>query len=292
MDGTVSVSPRAQPAPARRGVLRRLLRHRSGAVGLWLTALFVLLAVVGPWIAPYDPAIPDYTNLSGGVSPTHWLGTDPFGRDTLSRVLAGARYSISIGLSATVIGALVGGLWGLWAGFSGGLVETLSMRLVDIMLAFPGILIAIGLVTLTGPGVGPVIFASALFGVPVFARLTRGSTLAIKERAFIEAAQGLGARGGRVMLRHVLPSVVSPVLVFATLRSGITLLVASGLSFLGLGVQAPAPEWGGMLSDAQLYLTVQPLLAFAPGVSITLAVLGFNLLGDGLRDVLDPTVSE
>jgi glutathione transport system permease protein len=191
-----------------------------------------------------------------------------------------------------VIGALVGGLWGLWAGFSGGLVETLSMRLVDIMLAFPGILIAIGLVTLTGPGVGPVIFASALFGVPVFARLTRGSTLAIKERAFIEAAQGLGARGGRVMLRHVLPSVVSPVLVFATLRSGITLLVASGLSFLGLGVQAPAPEWGGMLSDAQLYLTVQPLLAFAPGVSITLAVLGFNLLGDGLRDVLDPTVSE
>lgn len=288
----VSVAPKTAPGRGRSGAFHRLLRHRSGAIGLWLTTLFVVLAVAGPWIAPYDPATPDYSNLSGGISAAHWLGTDPFGRDTLSRVLAGARYSISIGLSATIIGALVGGLWGLWAGFTGGLVETLSMRLIDVMLAFPGILIAIGLITLTGPGVGPVIFASALFGVPVFARLTRGSTLAIKERAFIEAAHGMGASSWRVMLRYVLPSVVSPILVFATLRSGVTLLIASGLSFLGLGVQPPTPEWGAMLSDAQLYLTVQPLLAFAPGIVITLAVLGFNLLGDGLRDVLDPTVSD
>ena len=286
--GAAAGAPRAR---RRVGVAARLLRHRSGSVGLVVTSIYLLLAVFGPWLAPYDPSAPDYANLNGGISAAHWLGTDPFGRDTFSRVLAGARYSITIGISATLVGALVGGLWGLWAGFAGGIVETLSMRMVDVMLAFPGLLIAIGLVTLTGPGVGPVILASAVFGVPVFARLARGSTLAIKERAFIEAATGLGARRGRIMRRHVLPSIVSPILVFATLRSGVTLLVASGLSFLGLGVQAPAPEWGSMLSDAQLYLTVQPLLAFAPGVTITLAVLGFNLLGDGLRDVLDPTMT-
>jgi len=164
------------------------------------------------------------------------------------------------------------------------------MRLVDVLLAFPGILIAIGLVTITGPGVGPVVFASAVFGVPVFARLARGSTLEVKTRAFIEAANALGMKRLGVMARHVVPQVVAPVLVYATLRSGSTLLVASGLSFLGLGVQAPAPEWGAMLSDAQLWLAVQPLMAFAPGVTITLAVLGFNLLGDGLRDVLDPSI--
>lgn len=289
--------PGGRPAgtPATRSVRRatvlvRLLRHRSGSIGLILTTTFVLLAIAGPWIAPHDPARPNYRNLTAGVQREHWLGTDAFGRDTLSRVLAGARYSISIGLAATVLGALVGGAWGLWSGYAGGRVDGLSMRLVDVMLAFPGILIAIGLVTITGPGVGPVIFASAVFGVPVFARLTRASTMAMKERAFVEAAHALGARGGRVMVRHLLPSVIAPVIVFATLRSGTTLLVASGLSFLGLGVQPPAPEWGGMLSDAQLYLAVQPLMAFAPGIAITLAVLGFNLLGDGLRDVLDPTL--
>ena len=283
----VAARPRTR---RRRGVLARLLRHRSGAVGLVLTSVFVVMAVAGPWIAPYDPAQPNYALLTAGSQPEHWLGTDAFGRDTLSRVLAGARYSITIGLSATLLGALVGGTWGLWAGFAGGWVDSVSMRLVDVMLAFPGILLAIGLVTLTGPGVGPVVLASAVFGIPVFARLTRGSTLAVKERAFVEAAGALGARGGRIMLRHLLPSVIAPVIVFATLRSGSTLLVASGLSFLGLGVQPPAPEWGGMLSDAQLYLSVQPLMAFSPGIAITLAVLGFNLLGDGLRDVLDPTV--
>lgn len=278
------------PGAFSRGVLGRLLRHRSGSLGLVLTVAFAALAVVGPWVAPYDPAIPDYTHLAKGVSGAHWLGTDAFGRDTFSRILAGARYSITIGLAATVIGALVGGAWGLLAGFLGGWFDNLSMRVVDVLLAFPGILIAIGLVTITGPGVGPVILASAVFGIPVFARLARGSTLEVKGRAFIEAANALGVNRPRVMLKHVLPQVIAPILVYATLRSGSTLLVASGLSFLGLGVQAPAPEWGGMLSDAQLWLAVQPLMAFAPGIAITLAVLGFNLLGDGLRDVLDPSV--
>lgn len=292
----VATVPVATTAPQmtgrRRGVLARLLRHASGSIGLFLTVIFVLMAVFGPWLAPYDPAAPDYFNLTAGTTPEHWLGTDAFGRDTLSRVLAGARYSITIGLSATLLGALVGGAWGLAAGFFNGWFDSLSMRLVDVLLAFPGILLAIGLVTLTGPGVGPVVLASAIFGVPVFARLARGSTIGIKERAYIEAATGLGASNNRVMLKHVLPAVIPPVLVFATLRSGSTLLIASGLSFLGLGIRAPTPEWGGMLNEAQLYLAVQPLMAFAPGIAITLAVLGFNLLGDGLRDVLDPTLRE
>lgn len=274
----------------RDGVLWRLLRHKSGAIGLFITCAFLVLAVIGPWITPYDTAAPDYLNLNAPISAEHWLGTDAFGRDTLSRILAGARYSISIGVSATLLGAIAGGLWGLWAGYAGGLVDNISMRLVDILLAFPGLLIAIGLITLTGPGVWPVIFASGLFGVPVFARLARGTVLGLKERVYVEAAQGLGANGMRIMFKHLLPAMIAPILVYATLRSGVTLLVASGLSFLGLGVQPPTPEWGAMLSDAQLYLSIQPLLAFAPGVTITLAVLGFNLLGDGLRDVLDPTL--
>ena len=282
----------ARPVARRRGVLTRLLRHRSGSVGLFLTSIFVLMAVVGPWIAPYDPSAPDYFNLTAGSTPEHWLGTDAYGRDTLSRVLAGARYSITIGISATLIGALLGGAWGLIAGFLGGLFDSVSMRLVDVLLAFPGILLAIGLVTITGPGVGPVVLASAVFGVPVFARLARGAAIGVKQQAFVEAATSMGARNNRVMLKHVLPAVIPSVLVFATLRSGSTLLIASGLSFLGLGIRAPTPEWGGMLNEAQLYLSVQPLMAFAPGVAITLAVLGFNLLGDGLRDVLDPTVRE
>ena len=290
---TVSTAPTApQVTGRRRGALTRLVRHVSGSIGLFLTLVFVLMAIAGPWIAPYDPAAPDYFNLTAGISSEHWLGTDAFGRDTLSRVLAGARYSITIGLSATLLGALVGGAWGLAAGFFSGWFDTLSMRLVDVLLAFPGILLAIGLVTLTGPGVGPVVLASAIFGIPVFARLARGSTIGIKEGAYIEAATGLGASNNRVMLKHVLPAVIQPVLVFATLRSGSTLLIASGLSFLGLGIRAPTPEWGGMLNEAQLYLAVQPLMAFAPGIAITLAVLGFNLLGDGLRDVLDPTLRE
>lgn len=285
---TKGVTPNTQGGS--RNAFSRLLQHRSGALGLTLTLFFIAMALLGPSVAPYDPAQPDYLSLNAPISAEHWLGTDAFGRDTLSRILVGARYSIGIGVSATILGALLGGIWGLLAGYLGGTFGAISMRLVDILLAFPGLLIAIGLITLTGAGVWPVIFASTIFGVPIFARLARGSTLAAKERAYIEAARSLGAGHGRVMLSHIVPAIISPILVYATLRSGVTLLVASGLSFLGLGVQPPTPEWGAMLSDAQLYLTIQPLLAFAPGITITLAVLGFNLLGDGLRDVLDPTL--
>jgi ABC-type dipeptide/oligopeptide/nickel transport system permease subunit len=162
------------------------------------------------------------------------------------------------------------------------------MRIADVLFAFPGLLLAIGFIAISGTGVTPLILASSLFGLPIFARLARGSTLAIKEVAFVEGARGLGAGAGRIMFRHIVPSIIAPLLVYLSLRTGITLLVASGLSFLGLGIQPPTPEWGAMLSEAQLYLSIHPLMAFAPGVAISLAILGFNLLGDGLRDVLDP----
>jgi glutathione transport system permease protein len=250
------------------------------------------MALFGPLVAPFDPSEADYLAINQGISRTHLLGTDNFGRDLFSRILVGARYSIGIGLSASLLGALLGGLWGLWSGFLGGLADNLSMRLVDILLAFPGLLLAIGFIAISGPGVGPVILASSLFGLPIFARLARGSALSLKERVFVEGARSLGAGELRIMFRHILPSMIAPILVYLTLRTGITLLVASGLSFLGLGIQPPTPEWGAMLSEAQLYLPIHPLMAFAPGLVISLAILGFNLLGDGLRDVLDPSLVE
>jgi ABC-type dipeptide/oligopeptide/nickel transport system permease subunit len=277
--------------PAKSNVLTRLLRHRSGAIGLFLSTFFVLLALFGGLFAPYPPAQADYSAINQGISAAHWLGTDNFGRDLLSRILVGARYSIGIGVAASLLGAFVGSLWGLWAGFVSGFWDALSMRLVDVLLAFPGLLLAIGFIAISGPGLVPLILAASLFGLPIFARLARAATLSIKSRTHIEAARTLGARPSRIVFQHILPNMLAPVLVYVSLRTGVTLLVASGLSFLGLGIQPPTPEWGAMLSESQLYLPIHPLMAFVPGTAITLAVLGFNLLGDGLRDVLDPTLS-
>ena len=273
---------------SKRSVFVRLLQHRSGSIGVLLSLGFIFIALFGSWLAPYDPAEADYLAINQSFSSAHWLGTDNFGRDLLSRLLVGAKYSIGIGLSASLLSALIGGLWGLWSGFAGGLIDNISMRFADILFAFPGLLLAIGFIAISGTGVTPLILASSLFGLPIFARLARGSTLTIKELTFVEGARGLGAKRGRIMFKHILPGMVAPILVYLSLRTGITLLVASGLSFLGLGIQPPTPEWGAMLSEAQLYLSIHPLMAFAPGVTISLAILGFNLLGDGLRDVLDP----
>ncbi|HKI59208.1 MAG TPA: ABC transporter permease subunit [Trueperaceae bacterium] len=269
---------------------RRFRRHRSGMVGLSVTLLFVLMAVFGRLLAPYDPAQPDYLHVNAGISAAHWMGTDNFGRDILSRTLTGARYSLGIGVLATVFSSLIGSIWGLLAGYLGGWFDGLSGRVIDIMLAFPGLLLAIGIIAIAGPGFRNVILATTIFGIPIFARLVRGSALALKERAYIEASQALAAGSSRIMFLHVLPNILAPILVYVTLRIGTVILIAASLSFLGLGVQPPTPEWGAMLSEAQLYLAIDPLMAIVPGVAISIAVLGFNLLGDGLRDVLDPRI--
>lgn len=288
---TSSAGSLSKQRSGRQGILVRLLNHRSGAIGLFLSGFFVFVAIFGGFFAPYPPAQADYSAINQGVSSAHWLGTDNFGRDLLSRILVGARYSIGIGVAASLLGAFVGSLWGLWSGFVGGFWDALSMRLVDVLLAFPGLLLAIGFIAISGPGIVPLILAASLFGLPIFARLARGATLSVKSRTHIEAAHTLGARPNRIVFQHILPNMIAPVLVYVSLRTGVTLLVASGLSFLGLGIQPPTPEWGAMLSESQLYLPIHPIMAFVPGTAITLAVLGFNLLGDGLRDVLDPTLS-
>ncbi|HKI55716.1 MAG TPA: ABC transporter permease subunit [Trueperaceae bacterium] len=280
------------PLKERRGhdLWRRFRRHRSGMVGLVLTSVFVLMAVLGPLVSPYDPAQADYLHVNAGISAAHWLGTDNYGRDIFSRTLVGARYSLSIGVLATAFSSLIGSIWGLLAGYLGGWFDALSGRITDIMLAFPGLLLAIGIIAIAGPGFRNVIIATTIFGIPIFARLVRGSALALKERAYIEASEALAASSARIMFLHVLPNILAPILVYITLRIGTVILIAASLSFLGLGVQPPTPEWGAMLSEAQLYLAIDPLMAIAPGVAISVAVLGFNLLGDGLRDVLDPRI--
>ena len=221
--------------------VRRFMRHKSGMFGFVLTSLFVLMALFGPLIAPYNPNQPNYAQIMAGPSMVHLLGTDIFGRDTLSRVLFGARLSLGIGVGATLIGAIIGGLWGLWSGYVGGLWDVLSMRIVDILLAFPGILLAIGIIAITGPGIGPVIIATGIFGIPIFARLVRGSVLAVKERAFIEAARALGSANTRVMFRHLMPSVILPILVYVTLRVGTVILIASGAGTSPGYWPSPAP---------------------------------------------------
>jgi glutathione transport system permease protein len=273
-----------------RDLWRRFRRHRSGMAGLVVTAVFVAMAVLGPYVSPYNPAEADYLHVNAGISAAHWLGTDNYGRDILSRTLVGARYSLSIGVLATAFSSLIGSVWGLLTGYLGGWFDTLSGRLIDIMLAFPGLLLAIGIIAIAGPGFRNVILATTIFGIPIFARLVRGSAIALKERVYIEASEALAASRVRIMFFHVLPNILAPILVYITLRIGTVILIAAALSFLGLGVQPPTPEWGAMLSEAQLYLAIDPLMAIAPGVAISLAVLGFNLLGDGLRDVLDPRI--
>jgi glutathione transport system permease protein len=276
------------PASIRRRPWLRFVRRRTAVAGGIVTALFLLAMLLGDWIRPYSPAAVDYDHTLAPPSRTHLAGTDDFGRDILSRLLIGARYSLGMGLVATSAAAALGSAWGISSAFHGRTFDNFSMRAVDVLLAFPGILLAIAIVAILGPGLVNVVIAVGIFGVPTFARLTRAPALATMGQEYIHAARALGAGNLRIMVRHILPAVMPSILVYFTLRIGATILNASALSFLGLGVQPPTPEWGAMLATARLFLNVAPHLVLAPGIAISLAVLGFNLLGDGVRDALDP----
>ncbi len=292
--GTLTSPAQGLPGLARAGErpwvrsLRRLLRHRGALVGAVILLVIVLTAVFAPVIAPYDPTDVGVGPALQGPTREHLMGTDTFGRDVFSRVVWGAPISIQVGLIAVAISASLGILVGLVAGYYGGWVDNLLMRLVDILLAFPGILLALAIVAVLGISLPNLMIAVGIGGVPSFARLIRGSTLAVKENLYVTVAQALGAPDRTIMFRHILPNVISPIIVYATLRVAFAIIATSSLSYLGLGAKPPTPEWGVMLSDGRDFLRVAPWVATFPGAAIMLTVMAINLLGDGLRDVLDP----
>ncbi len=266
----------------------RLLRNPVAMAGGAVSILLILVAFAAPYIAPYDPVHQDLANSLAGPSMTHLAGTDVHGRDIFSRIIYGTRISLRIGFLGMLLGCVAGVILGLVAGYYGGWWDTVIMRLMDVQLAFPGLLVAICIIAIIGPGLENVILAVGIFSVPLFARVTRGQILSLKEQEFIVAARMLGAQDGRIMLSHLLPNAVAPLLVLCTLRIATAILTAASLSFLGLGAQPPIPEWGAMLSDGRAYLSIAPHVATTPGLAILITVLAFNLLGDGLRDALDP----
>jgi peptide/nickel transport system permease protein len=271
---------------------RRILKSRAAMSGGIIIGLFVALAVLAPALAPYEPLHGRLVDRLQAPGLSHWFGTDELGRDVLSRVLFGARISLQIQIAAVGLALVLGTALGVVSGYLGGWPDTLIMRVVDIMMAFPGIFLALAIIAALGTGLGNVIVASAIFLVPQFARVVRGSVLTLKEKEFVEAARALGEGDLTIVMRYLLPNSLAPIIVQTTLRMATVLLTASGLSFLGLGVQPPSPEWGAMLSNARAYMITAPHVATVPGLAIMLVVLGFNLLGDGLRDALDPRLRE
>lgn len=272
-------------------VFRRLLTRWSARIGLGILCVFFLGAVAGPWIAPGDPLEQDLGKRLQPPGRDHLLGTDEFGRDVLSRLIHGTRISLLIGVVSVGIGLTIGGLLGLASGYFGGWIDLLSMRLVDVMLAFPSILLAVVVVAVLGPSLVNAMVAVGIVSVPHYARLIRSQVLTVRARAFVEAERAVGAKESRILLHTVLPHCTAPMVVQASLGLATAILDAAGLSFLGLGAQPPLPEWGAMLGHGREYVIHAPWVLAAPGTAILLTVLGFNLLGDSLRDALDPRLA-
>jgi len=266
---------------------RRMRRKRVALCAGCAIAIFMIAALFAPWVAPYDATTPDYDHVLSGPSFAHPAGTDVFGRDIMSRIIWGGRVSLTVGFVSVALGCLAGTTLGLASGFAGGFLDSVIMRFCDVLLAFPGILLAIAVVAVLGPGIANVVYAIAVFSMPVFARLVRGSTLALKQAVYVQAARSIGVRRLPLILYHILPGTLPGVIVYLSLRIGTSILTAAALSFIGLGAQPPSPEWGAMLADGRSYLGVADHLTVFPGIAIFVTVLAFNLLGDGLRDALD-----
>lgn len=265
-------------------------QHLALAAGAFVLML-VVIAILAPHLAPYDPEnYFDYDALNAGPSAAHWMGVDSLGRDIFSRILAGTRISLAAGFFSVIIGAIVGTVLGLLAGYYEGWWDRIVTRISDVLFAFPGILLAIGIVAILGNGMPNVIFAVAIFSIPAFARLVRGNTLMLKHLTYVEAARSIGASDWTILMRHILPGTVSSIVVYFSMRIGTSIITAAGLSFLGLGAQPPTPEWGAMLNEARADMVTAPHVAIFPSLAIFLTVLAFNLLGDGLRDALDPKI--
>ena len=278
----------APAAASARSLLRSLLRDPWTVLGGVIVVAFVLVALFAPLIAPSNPTRGDVLARLQPPSPQHWFGTDGLGRDLFSRVAYGARLSALIGLFAVGVSGAIGVLLGAVAGFFEGWVDTVVGRLVDTLLAFPGILLAILVLAILGPGLTSVVLAVGIFGIPTYARVVRGSVLSVKHQDFVEAAAALGAAPFTILFRHVLRNSWAPIIVLTSLNFGTAVLTASALSFLGVGVQPPSPEWGAIIAEGRQYIRVAPHITTITGLFIFVTVLGFNLLGDGLRDAIDP----
>ncbi|MBM4436862.1 MAG: ABC transporter permease [Actinobacteria bacterium] len=269
---------------------RRLRRNRAAMLGGVILLLFVLMAIFADVLAKQGPeALPDFEHrFAPPMTEGFVLGTDDIGRDVLSRVIHGSRISLRVGIIAVLLAAAGGTLIGLAAGYFGGWVDMLISRVIDVLLAFPGLLLAIVIVASLGPGLQNAMFALGVAGIPYYARVVRGSTLAAKELGYVRAARAVGMRDTRIMIRHILPNIVSPILIMATLGLGTTIISAAGLSFLGLGASPPTPEWGLELSQSRGFLAQAPWISISNGVALALTVLSINMFGDGLREALDP----
>jgi glutathione transport system permease protein len=270
-------------------IFRHKLKQRKTAMiaGVFIV-LLVLVAIFAPLVAPHDPFKTDYSISMMPPSFEHPAGTDLYGRDILSRIIYGARISLAVGFTSVLVGALAGVTLGIISGFFGGFLDGLIMRTSDVLFAFPGILLAIAIVAILGPGLVNVVVAVSVFSMPTFARIVRGSTLALKESLYVRAATSLGASKKRLMFVHILPGTLSGVIIYFTMRIGTSIITAASLSFLGLGAQPPTPEWGAMLAESRDYIGVADHMTIFPGIAIFLTVLFFNLFGDGLRAALDP----
>ncbi|MHC1550523.1 glutathione ABC transporter permease GsiD [Phyllobacterium sp. K27] len=296
MTQTISLDPaavtEAEPVRTPWSEFWRKFRKQPVALGaLAFVALLVVVAVFAPVIAPYDAEnYFDYDQINARPSWSHWLGVDPLGRDIFSRILVGARISLATGLLSVALGGLIGTTLGLLAGYYEGWWDRIVMRISDVLFAFPGILLAIGVVAILGSSMINVVVAVSVFSVPAFARLVRGNTLVLKHMTYIEAVKSIGASDWTILVRHILPGTISSIVVYFTMRLGTSIITAASLSFLGMGAQPPTPEWGAMLNDARADMVNAPHVALFPSLAIFFTVLAFNLLGDGLRDALDPKI--
>ena len=270
--------------------IKKFMKRKTAVLGLIVIVVLVIIAIIGPYITPYDYTAYDYMNTLAGPSPEHLFGTDQYGRDILSRMLVGTRLTLGVSLSAVVIGAALGTVLGLLAGYYGGVIEMLVMRGSDVLFSFPDILLAIAIVAILGPGIINVLIAVMVFTIPSFARIMRSATLAVKGSLYVEVAQSLGCKDSRLLFVHIFPGTIQSLIVNFTMRIGSAIMAAASLSFLGFGANVSEPEWGAMLCQGRNYIGIASHMVYFPGLIIFITVLAFNLFGDGLRDTLDPKI--
>lgn len=273
-------------------LVQALVQNKMSLIGGSIILIYILLAILAPVIAPYDPFEIKLLDKLKPPSMEHWMGTDDKGRDIFSRILYGSQLSLAVGFVSVFIGAFFGIILGIVSGYYGRWIDTLIMRFIDILLAFPGLLLALAVVSALGPSLLNVMIAVGIFSIPTFARIVRGSTLSVKKMEYIDAIKVLGASDIKIIFVHILPNILSPIIVQGTLRLATSILSVAGLSFLGMGAQPPTPEWGAMLSSGRDFLYSAPHIALFPGLAIAIIVLAFNIFGDGLRDALDPRMKQ